>query len=158
MPSTVAHGTSSSWLAIAFADIQPDETSYLVAAILSASVVDLDHLIYIVRDRKFYKRMGFAGHLRNARSPFHELFGLLVVGVLAALLFTADRKLAQVVFLGYSIHLIQDWLVGRSQPLAPVDKTEVAFFLPSFGQKIILDIVLIVVFGALWILYLRGLV
>ena len=158
MPSTIAHGTSASWLAITFAHIQPEDTSYLAAAVISATIVDLDHLSYIVKDRESYKRTGFAGHLHNARSPLHELFGLLVVGVLAALLFTADRKLAQIVFLGFSLHLVQDWLIGKSYPLAPVDRTEVVFFLPSLGQKIVLDIVLVIVFGALWILYLRGLV
>jgi hypothetical protein len=156
MPSTVAHGTSASWLAVTLAHVQPDDTSHLLAAIISATIVDLDHLIYIVRDRESYKQRGFAGYLHNARSPFHEMFGLLVVGILAAVMFTADQKLALVVFLGYSIHLVQDWLIGKSHPLAPVDRTEVVFYVPSLKQKIILDIVLVVVFGALWILYLRG--
>lgn len=158
MPSTIAHATSASWIAVTVARVQPHETSYILAALISASILDLDHLIYLIRDRKMYQRLGFKGNLHRARSAFHELFGLLVVGALSGLLFLADRKLACVVFVAYAVHVAQDWMIGKSNPLSPIDNTEVQLFSPPFKQKVIIDVVIVISFGVLWILYLAGLV
>lgn len=158
MPSTIAHAASASWIAVTIVRIRPSETPYILAALLSASILDLDHLIYVIRDRKMYQRLGYKGNLHYARSVFHELFGLLVVGVLSGLLFLVDQKLARIVFIAYAIHVAQDWIIGKSNPLSPVDKTEIQLFSLSFKQKMIIDVVIMASFGVLWILYLTGLV
>ena len=49
-------------------------------------------------------------------------------------------------------------MIGKSKPLSPVDNTEVQFFSPPFKQKVIIDVVIVISFGVLWILYLTGLV
>ena len=103
-----------------------------------------------------YRRLGYRGQLHRARSAFHELFGLLVVGIVSALLFVLDPKLAGVVFLAFTVHIAQDWVLGRSHPLTPVDNTEMHFFSLTFKQKVFIDIVVLTLFGGLWILYLAG--
>jgi len=99
MPSTIAHATSASWIAVTVVRVQPHETPYILAALVSASIPDLDHLIYLIRDRRMYEQLGYKGNLHHARSAFHELFGLLMVGALSGLLSFVDHKLACTVFI-----------------------------------------------------------
>ena len=154
--SPIAHAASASLIAITFAHVRPDETPYILAALISATVVDLDHVVYLLRDRARYRRLGYKGNLHHARSIFHELFGLLSAGMFSALLFLVDPKLAHVLFVAFAVHLVQDWMMGKSYPLAPIDKTEVQFFSPTFKQKVLVDITVVIAFGALWLLYLAG--
>jgi hypothetical protein len=156
MPSTLAHAASASLVAITFAHIRPTETSYILVAVVSASILDLDHLVYAIRDRDMYRAMGYRGNLHRARSIFHELFGLLTAGVLAGLLFLVDPRLARVVFVAFTVHLTQDWLLGQSSPFAPVDDTPIRFFSPTFREKVMIDLVILAVSGVLWIMFLAG--
>jgi len=156
MSSTVAHAASASFIALTFAHVNPSETSYVLAAIVSASVLDLDHLVYAIKDRAMYRRLGHRGNLHNARSIFHELFGLLTTGVLAGLLFLVDQRLARVVFIAVTMHLAQDWLLGQSSPFAPVDNTPIRFFSLTFRQKVIMDLIILAVSGVLWIMFLAA--
>ena len=157
MPSTIAHAISASWIAMAAFNVRSDETSHILAALVSASILDLDHVICVVRDRDLVQYLGRPGHLHHLRSPLHELPGLLLAGAVSVILFSIDRRLACIVFTAYAIHIVQDWLIGRSCPLSPIDKTEVQFFSLSLKQKAIIDVTMVVVFGALWIPYLTGL-
>jgi hypothetical protein len=158
MPSTIAHATSASWIAVTVAGVQPHETSYILAALLSASVLDVDHLIHVIRDSNMYQRLGYKGNLHRARSPLHELFGLLMVGVLSGVLFFTDQKLACIVFIACAVHIAQDWMIGKSKPLSPIDNAEVRLFSPPLKQKVIIDVLIVISFGALWILYLADLI
>jgi hypothetical protein len=156
MASTLAHTASASLVALTFAHARPDETSYVVAALISAAILDLDHLYYVIRDREMYRQIGFQGQLHHARSAFHELFGLLLVGVLSGGLFWVEPKLARIVFVAFTIHLAQDWVLGKAAPLTPIDPTVTQFFALTFKQKALMDVVLVITFGGLWILYLIG--
>ena len=156
MSSTVAHAAAASWIAVTAAHVQPHESSYILAAVISAGILDLDHVFFVIRDRDMYRRLGYRDNLHHARSVFHELAGLLVVGALSGLLFFADQKLACVVFLAFALHVIQDWLLSKSAPLSPVDDTAVQLFALSFKQKVIVDVCIVILFGGLWILYLAG--
>ena len=156
MSSTLAHAASASLVAITFAHIHPSETSYILVALVSASVLDIDHLVYAIKDREMYQRLGYLGNLHNARSVFHELFGLALIGLLAGLLFLVDQRLARVVFIAFTLHLVQDWLLGQSSPFAPVDNTAIQFFSLTFRQKVIIDLIVLAMSGALWILFLAG--
>ena len=113
--SPIAHGLSASLVAVTFAAVRPNETPYLAAALISATVVDLDHLVYIIRDRAMYRRVGYAGQLHQARSLLHELVGLLIVGLLCALIFFIDPKLGRVIFIANFL----DSLSASSLPWAP---------------------------------------
>ena len=156
MSSTFAHAASASLVAVTFAHIRPNESSYILVALISASALDLDHLVYAIRDREMYRRLGYRGNLHHARSIFHELIGLLTAGVLAGLLFLVDQRLARVVFIAVTVHLAQDWLLGRSSPFAPVDNTAIRFFSPTFRQKVIIDLIVLAASGVLWITFLAG--
>jgi hypothetical protein len=158
MSSTLAHAVSASLVALTFAHAKPNETSYILAALVSASILDLDHLVYVIKDRAMYRQLGYTGHLHHARSVFHELFGLLMVGVLSGWLFWVDPKLARIVFIAFAVHLVEDWVIGKSSPLAPVDTTVTQFFALTQKQKVLVDVVIVTTFGGLWILYLGGVV
>ena len=151
MPTTIAHSASASLIAVTFAGVEPQQTPYIAAAWLAASVIDLDHAYYVLKDRAMYRERGFKGQLHHARSVFHELFGLLAAGLIAAALFAFDQQLARVVFIAVAVHLVQDWIVGTSHPLAPLDRTVVRFFTLSFTHKVFIDIMLLTVSGILWI-------
>ena len=156
MSSTIAHTATASFIALTCTHVNPHETIYIAAALVSAAVLDLDHLPFIIKDWKFYRQNGFRGNLHHARSVFHELFGLLAAGVLAALLFMVDQKLASVVFIALCVHLAQDWLLGKFQPFKPVDNTLVDLFKLTFRQKVVIELLTLALFGGLWIAYLSG--
>lgn len=156
MSSTAAHAASASWIALTAAHVQPNETGYIIAAVISASVLDMDHVFFMIRDRDLYRQVGYPGQLHRARSAFHELFGLLAAGVVSALLFRADPTLARVVFIAFAVHVAQDWVLGKSSPLAPVDSTEMRFSSLTTRQKVIVDVITLIIFGGLWTLYLVG--
>ena len=103
-----------------------------------------------------YQRLGFRGNLHHARSFFHELFGLFIIGASSSLLFLVDQRLAQVIFIAFTLHLVEDWLMGRSSPFAPLDMTSVRFFSPTLRQKVIIDLFILALSGAAWILFLAG--
>ena len=99
---------------------------------------------------------GFRGNLHGARTPVHELAGLLGAGVVAALLWWIDPLMAGVVFTAFAVHLAQDFVTGHSLPLNPADRTVVHMFQLSFAQKVAVDAAVILTSVALWIPYLRG--
>ncbi len=154
--SPIAHAASASLIAITFARVSPDETPYVLAALISATVLDLDHVYFVFRDREVYRRQGYPGNLHRARSVLHELVGLVIAGALCMLLLLADSKLAQVTFIAFAVHLAQDWWMGKSRPLLPVDETEAQFLALTFRQKMVIDVGVTMIGGALWILYLAG--
>ena len=156
MASTAAHATSASIIALTAAQVSPDQTGYIAAALIAASVLDLDHLIYVLRDWQMYRREGFAGNLHNARSSFHELLGLLTAGVVAGGLSFFDAKLASVVLIAFTVHLLEDWFLGRTIPFAPLDQTLVQYFSLTQKQKVLIDILILAISGGAWILYLSA--
>jgi hypothetical protein len=156
MASTMAHAASASIVALSAAQVAPGETGMIVAAVAAASILDLDHLVYVVRDWRMYRQEGFAGNLHQARSPFHELFGLLAGGLVAAGISLFNPQLAFVVLIAFSIHLLEDWFLGKTLPFTPLDNTAVRYFTLSQRQKVIIDIVILGLSGAAWILYLFG--
>ena len=65
MASTPAHAASASIIALTTAGVAPGETGYIAAALVAAAVLDLDHLYYVARDWRMYRRDGFAGNCRR---------------------------------------------------------------------------------------------
>ena len=156
MSSAIAHAMSASLIALTAMNIDSGETGYLVAAFAAGGMVDLDHMFYTIKDREMYRRLGFRGNLHNARSIFHELPGLVLIGLIAAALFGVDRTLAQVIFIAFAVHLVEDWIMGKSSPFVPIDNTIMQLFPFSFRQKVVVDIFIITVSGVLWLIYLSG--
>ena len=155
MASTVTHALSASYIALTAFEVLPDERGYVLAALLAATAVDLDHLVIVVRDRQRYRTSGYVGQLHHARSPLHELLGLLIVGIAALPIYVLDPQLALILFTAFAIHIVHDWILGRAHPLAPFDLTEVALFNLNQRQKIVIDLLTALFFGGLWIRYLN---
>lgn len=154
--TTVAHALSAALIAVTALKVPPSETRYLVAALVAGSVADADHVYPVLRDWRFYRQHGFRGNLHGARTPVHELAGLLGAGVVAALLWWIDPLMAGVVFTAFAVHLAQDFVTGHSLPLNPADRTVVHMFQLGFAQKVAVDAVVILTSVALWIPYLRA--
>jgi len=148
---TVAHILSASLIALTFANVAPGETPYIVAALLAAGILDLDSVFDAIR-----VRTAFRPPVDHAIGPLHGLLGLLGAGVLSVPLFLADEVLARVVFIAFTTHLVQDWVTGNSVPLAPLDGTELRYFVWTARQRVLVHVAIGTLFGALWILYLAA--
>ncbi|RJR27094.1 hypothetical protein C4561_02920 [candidate division WWE3 bacterium] len=153
--TTVAHIVSASYITLKVANVAPNELDYIATSLISAGILDLDHLFFLIRDRKIFKKVGFSGHLHKARSPIHELLGFLIIGVVMLAVSFFNPKLALVLGLPAMIHLIEDLLVGISLPFSPVDKTEIQLIPQKKTIKIFLDVTVIIIFAILWIKYLN---
>ena len=147
--TTPAHTLSASYLALMFAGVT--HTALIITALISAAILDIDHLYFIAKDRSIARR----GMLHKARSIFHELFGFAVIGILMLIVGIFNQQLALVTGLSMMIHLTQDMIVGISLPFNPADKTEVYLLPQNTKLKIILDVSTIIIFGILWIKYLN---
>jgi len=156
MSSVAARAATASLIALTALHIEPTETGYVIAAVIAGGIVDLDHLIYTIWDRSMYRREGFAGNLHHARSVFHELLGLVLAGVIAALVFPGNPILAQIILIAFTIHLIEDWILGKSTPFVPVDDTLVQLFTLSLREKVVIDMLMLAIAGVLWAIYLIG--
>lgn len=154
--TTAAHILSASYITLKVANVTPAETDYIVMALISAGILDLDHLFYVIRYRKYFKANGYIGHLHIARSPIHELFGFFIIGLGMYVVSFFNSNLALILGLPAMIHLIEDMLVGVSIPFNPFDKTEIHLLPQKRSLKTFLDIVTILIFGVLWIKYLNG--
>ncbi len=156
MSSFVAHAATASLIALTALDIAPSQTGYVVAAVVAGGIVDVDHLLYGIRDWSTYRQQGFAGNLHHARSVFHELLGLVLVGIIAALIFPANRILAELIFIAFTVHLVEDWILGKSTPFVPVDNTLMQLFTLSLLEKIEIDVLMLAAAVVLWVIYLSG--
>jgi hypothetical protein len=156
MASVITHALSASLVAVTAAGVRPDEPAYIAAALVSASILDLDHIPYVLQNFKTLGLNGFQGKLHHSRSLLHELAGLLIAGCFAGGISIFNVKLAQVVLIAFAVHIVEDWLLGKSAPLIPVDDTQVQYFQLSFRQKVAIDLTILVAAVVIWIIYLAG--
>ena len=112
----------------------------------------MDHIFFVLKDRNILK----AGQLHKARSVIHELIGFFLIGVLTLITGIFNQTTALLVGLTLMIHLAQDIIMGISIPFNPIDKTEIKLLPQKQLLKILIDTVIIVLFGVLWIKYLNG--
>lgn len=154
--TTLAHTLSASLVALTVAGVDPSEGFYVLTALGVAAGLDLDHLFFLVRDRKYFSKAGYKGQLHKARSFAHELLGGLIISILSALCLLFDRTLATIIFVSYMVHLVEDYLMGKSFPFTPFDRTEVKLFSPSLKTKAVVDVIVIIISVFLWKQYLNG--
>lgn len=153
--NTITHVVSASYIALRVANVAPNEFDYMATAVVSAGVLDIDHLVLMYKQKDFFKEHGYKGNLHLARSRLHELTGIFVVGLVMFVLSFINFKLALVVGLPAMIHLIQDMLVGISMTFNPIDTTTLSIIPQTKLVRATLDISLLILFGALWIKYLN---
>jgi hypothetical protein len=65
-----------------------------------------------------------------------------------------DIRLAIIVAVPALIHIVEDIIMGISIPFNPIDKTEINLIPQKTIIKIVVDIVIIIIFGFLWVKYL----
>ena len=152
----LAHALSSSLIAITVTKTSKEQVYYLLIALIVAAIPDLDHIFFLIRDWKTFRKVGLAGNLHKARSFFHEVLGIIIMGVISFLASFINLKIGQIIFLSFIIHITQDMIVGISIPFAPVDKNEMKMFSFNFRQKLLIDVSIIFIFGLLWIKFLNG--
>lgn len=154
--TTVAHALSAALIAVTAFEVPPSETEVIVAALVAGASADADHVYPVLRDWRFYREHGFRGNLHGARTPVHELPGLLGGALIAALLWWVNPVAPGVVFTAFAVHLAQDFVTGHSLPFNPVDRTVVRMFDLTFTQKVVVDAAVILVSVGPWIPYLHG--
>jgi hypothetical protein len=152
--TTLSHILSGSYIALYTRNIDPSQTQYVIAALVSSGAIDLDHIYSLIKDRKIYQQNGYSGNLHKARSFLHELFGYAIIGIAVLAFSFINPKMAYVIGVSSMIHLTEDVMVGISIPFNPIDKTEINLLPQKQIIKIILDVFTIVIFGFLWIKYL----
>lgn len=153
-----AHTLSASVLSLMIAKVDPTQSNYLLIALAVPAALDLDHVYFLIKDRKMFKGNGLVGNLHKARSIMHEMVGVLIMGTLSLSLLTLrfDPKLSTIIFFSYLIHVIEDMVMGISIPFSPISLRECYLFKFSVKQKIVADICLIIISLILWTNYLKG--
>lgn len=154
--TTLAHTVSASVISLMIAEVAPSQTDLIAVSLIVPTVLDLDHLVMIFLKRKLFAKEGYKNNLHKARSIFHEMFGVLIVGVLSLFIGAQNSQLATVVFFSYLIHVIEDMIMGISYPFSPVNKRECFLFKFSLKQKAVVDMGVVIISVFLWVMYLRG--
>jgi len=152
--TTLAHILSASYISVYLANISPSETNLIATSLISAGIMDLDHSYFLIRDRKYFKKYGYKNNLHKARSVLHELIGFTIIGFIGFTLSFMDIRLAIIVAVPALIHIVEDIIMGISIPFNPIDKTEINLIPQKTIIKIVVDIVIIIIFGFLWVKYL----
>jgi len=153
--TTFSHVISGSYIAIKTANIEVVELDYIMAAAASSAILDIDHLYYFIKDRKFFSAMGLRGNLHKARSMMHELFGFGLIGFVMLIVSFFNHKLAYVIGVSSFVHLAEDFIMGISVPFNPFDKFEMNLISQKNIFKNLVDASVIIVFSLLWLAYLR---
>lgn len=150
--TTFAHAGSGSIATILLLGIQPQEHFLQAVAVLSATILDLDHLYFFLKD----KNAMIPGNMHKARSVLHELIGFIIIGIIMLGLSFFDFKLALLVGMPMMIHLTEDLIMGISIPFNPIDKMEMKLLPQKKKLKIIIDLLVLLISGYLWIIFLNG--
>jgi len=151
----LAHLLSASYIGIALAKVAPNETGLIIISLISAEAVDIDHLYFLIKNHNYFKKKGYKNNLHKARSIFHELSGFTLISLIAFLLSFINIKIALTISVPAMIHLTEDIAMGISIPFKPIDKTEIKLIPQEIIFKIIIDMLIIIIFGFLWIKYLH---
>lgn len=152
--TTLAHALSGSVVTLLYLKVPVTDYPSILIALTSASILDLDHLWLMWQKRAHFAKVGYKGQLHLARSYWHELSGVLIVGAGAVLLSFVNSRLAVLVFLPFLIHLAEDMLIGKFFPFAPFDKTQIELFSVPFKLKPVIDVIVLTISGGLWLAYL----
>ena len=154
--TTIAHAISGSFIAIAATNTLPLETGYVALALVSASFMDIDHVVSILKNKKFYRENGWRGNLHNARTFLHELAGFFVIGATALAISFIDLKAAMIFGIAAMVHLTEDIIMGISIPFGPFRKMQINLVPQKAKLKIFADVLVISFFSFLWLAYLNG--
>lgn len=153
MSSFIGHSTTS-LLVATLATPKPLSTAEILIIILLQALLDLDHLPFLFkkllkeRDYKFKPN-----ELAGARSPMHELFGVMVIMAVALYLaLSGYLRESQIYGLALVTHIAQDMILGLSSPYLPFFKDTMMLYSLSKKTKVIIDLLIISIGGSLFLL------
>ena len=153
--STLAHIISTPISVLLILSI-PNENNFLIlVSMITATLVDLDHVYFFLKKRKTFGTKPLKGNLHKARSFFHELLGVCVCAFLTFLMSFKDSTLAKVILLSYLVHIVEDMVIGKSRPFYPLSKETIQLFKLTFKQKVLVDASVILFSLFLWLTYLN---
>lgn len=95
---------------------------YLAPIAFFSIILDFDHVIFWVRNRRKIKNKLFGEGLnQECRTMFHELFGLVLYLIIGAVFYlkSQDKILVLVSTSCLVIHIMTDFLFGYSRPFYP---------------------------------------
>jgi hypothetical protein len=155
--TTISHVLSASFIAYTLTTNTPPPEmngTLLFVTLITPAILDLDHSYFIAKDPKFFRENRTSFH--KARSFFHELAGIGLVGLIALYISFINVMYAKAFFISFIIHSAEDMIIGKSIPLSPVDKTIISPLILSFKQKTVIDIIVGGASIIAWVLYLNG--
>ncbi len=150
--TTLTHAISGSLVAVLLAGVQSNQHSLLIIPFISAAIIDLDHLYYFFKD----KSTAVPENMHKARSIFHELIGFIIIGLLMLFISFFNLQMAILIGIPMMIHLAEDFIIGISIPFNPFDKSEINLLPQKRSLKIIIEIIVLLISGFLWKMFLSG--
>lgn len=115
-------------------------SNYVIYIIIFSTIIDLDHISYILKVRKnlLHKKFG-----SESRSRFHEFYGLILfllgISILSPFF---DLILIEIIALSIILHYATDFLFGKTRPFYPFSKKEVNLGICPEKYKISFEIIL----------------
>ncbi len=145
-----------------FVDVISGNAWGQIPVIFAASVlIDLTHVPYLlkVRTKVVEKRFG-----SEARTRFHELYGLALISAALCVLYTVYFPYGNAVIgtaaACIALHFSLDFLSGRSMPFYPFSKKEVFLHIFPYGyrNKVLFEAASTLILGVLFWSSIAGLV
>jgi len=145
------HSISAGLIAYAVTSVNP-VPGLIWACLLPAALLDLDHLYYILKDYKKFKKP--IGTLHEARSPLHEVAGIGIISITSLIISFWNPTLAIAIGISISVHILEDMIMGISRPYYPLNKDQIKFFNFTFNQKVLIELSVLIISIFLWTKYL----
>ena len=125
--------------------------NFIVPIAIGSTVIDMDHLPYLVKNWKKVLKEGLGA---ECRTFLHELPGIvfLFAVCIAGAFVTGETALFSILFVSFFLHTALDFTIGDSRPLYPFSNFKVESPLGLHGKKkrllfeIIATSIMIVVF------------
>ncbi len=128
-----------------------DAKEYYFLILVSSTLVDLDHIPYIFRNKKTVVRDGLNVH---CRSFLHELTGFFLLSFVLGLGYIMLwQPWIIIVWLCFLIHFSVDYLTGITRPFSPFSKMTITSPLQKLKRKhrIIIETTITVILGVLFL-------
>lgn len=123
---------------------------YIVYIFIFSTIIDLDHIPYILKVKKNFLRKKFGS---ESRSRFHEFYGLILFSLgIAILSLFFDIVLMKIITISIILHYAADFLLGKTRPFYPFSKKEVFLHICPEKYRIHFEVILTLILGViLWL-------
>lgn len=124
--------------------------NYLIVIFVFSVLIDITHLPYLFKFRKNVIKKRFGS---EARTRFHEIYGLTLFSAIGCLIFLFfNQMIVEMAALCMILHFAVDFVTGKSMPFYPYSRTEIFLGISPYGykNKIIFEIISTVLVGVLF--------